>query len=102
MKKLTALCISGALLMGAGLVQAKDVSPAKTVELSVSGTILAFDKLDQAALALHPQATILDIELEESYGRYIYQVDLRDAQGQEWEIEMDATTAEILKNRQDD
>ncbi|NLC99364.1 MAG: PepSY domain-containing protein [Gammaproteobacteria bacterium] len=102
MKTLTALCISGALLMGAGLVQAKDVSPAKTVELSVSGTILAFDKLDQAALALHPQATVLDTELEESYGRYIYQVDLRDAQGQEWEVEMDATTAEILKNRQDD
>ena len=101
MKRLTALCISGALLVGAALVPAKDVSPAKTGELSVSGTILAFDKLDEAALVLHPQATILDTELEESYGRYIYQVDLRDAQGQEWEIEMDASTAEILKNRQD-
>lgn len=102
MKTLTALCISAALVMGAGLAQAKDVSPAKIVELSVSGAILAFDKLDQAALAQYPNATILDTELEESYGRYIYQVDLRDEKGQKWEVEMDATSAEILKNKQDD
>ncbi len=101
MKTLTALCVSVALMMGTGLAQA-DVSPAKTVELSTSGSILAFDKLDQAALAQHANATVLDTELEESYGRYIYQVDLRDDKGQKWEIEMDAATGEILKNRQDD
>ncbi len=102
MKTLTALCVSAALVMGADLAQAKDISPAKIVELSVSGTILAFDKLDQAALAQYPNATILDTELEESYGRYIYQVDLRDEKGQKWEVEIDATSAEILKNKQDD
>ena len=101
MKILTALCVSVALTMGAGLAQA-DVSPAQTVELSTSGAILAFDKLDQTALAQHTNATILDTELDESYGRYIYQVDLRDDKGQKWEVEMDAATGEILKNRQDD
>lgn len=102
MKTLTALCVSAALLMGVSAVQAKDVSPAKIVELSTSGAILSFDTLNEAALAQHPNASILDTELEESYGRYIYQVDVRDDQGQKWEIEMDATTAEILKNQQDD
>lgn len=101
MKTLTTLFVSAALMMGAGLAQA-DVSPAKTVELSTSGAILAFDKLDQTALAQHPKATIVDTELDESYGRYIYQVDLRDDKGQKWEVEMDAATGEILKNRQDD
>lgn len=102
MKKLTALCVSATLMMAVGLAQAKDVSPAKTVELSTSGAILSFEKLDQAALAQYPNASILETDLEESYGRYIYQVDLRDEKGQKWEIEMDATTAEILKNQQDD
>ena len=54
MKILTALCVSTAMLMGAGLAQAKDVSPAQIVELSSSGTILPFEKLNQAALAQHP------------------------------------------------
>lgn len=101
MKKLTALCMFVVLMMGAGLAQA-DVSPDKIVELSNSGAILAFDKLDETALAQHTNATILDTELEESNGRYIYQVELRDDKGQEWEVEMDAATGEILKNRQDD
>lgn len=102
MKTLTALCVSTAMLMGAGLAQAKDVSPAQIVELSSSGTILPFEKLNQAALAQHPSASLLNTELEESYGRYIYQVDLRDKQGQKWEVELDAKTAEILTNKQDD
>lgn len=102
MKTLTTLCVSATLLMGAGLAQAKDVSPAQIVELSTSGTILPFEKLNQAALAEHPNASVLDTELEESYGRYIYQVDLRDEKGQKWEVELDAKTAEILTNKQDD
>ncbi len=101
MKTLTTLCVSAVLMISAGLAQA-DVSPAKTVELSTSGAILAFDKLDQTALSQHPNATILDTELDESYGRYIYQVDLRDDKGQKWEVEMDAATGEILKNKKDD
>lgn len=102
MKTLTALCVSTALIMGAGIAQAKDVSPADTVELSNSGVIMSFEKLNEAALAQHPDASILDTELEESYGRYIYQVDVRDTKGQKWEIELDAKTGKVIKNQQDD
>lgn len=102
MKTLTALCVSAALLMGAGIAQAKDVSPAEIVELSTTGVILPFDKLDAAALAEHPGANILDTELKETYGRYIYQVDVRDEKGQKWEVELDAKTAEVVTNQQDD
>ena len=102
MKSLTALCVCTALVMATGLAQAKDVSPAKTVELSTSGEILSFDKLDQTALAEHPNASIYDTELDEKDGRYIYEVDLRDDKGQKWEVKLDAKTAEILKNKQDD
>ena len=43
-----------------------------------------------------------DTELEDEYGRLIYQVDLRDAQGQEWDLELDATSGEILREERDD
>lgn len=102
MKTLTALCVSAALIMGAGIAQAKDVSPAKIVELSNSGAIMSFEKLNEAALAQHPGARILDTDLEESYGRYIYQVDVRDTQGQKWDVDLDAQTGEVLKNKKDD
>src|SRR5699024_4226538 len=102
MKTLTALCVSAALLVGASIAQAKDVSPAQLVELSNSGAIMPFAQLDAAALAQHPGATLLDTDLDESNGRYLYQVDVRDGKGQKWEVELDAETAEVLKNKQDD
>ena len=43
-----------------------------------------------------------ETELEDEYGRYIYQIELRDPQGVQWDLELDASTGEILKNHQDD
>jgi len=43
-----------------------------------------------------------DTELEEEYGRYIYQVEVRDTQGVQWDVELDATNAQVLKNQRDD
>jgi uncharacterized membrane protein YkoI len=40
--------------------------------------------------------------LEEEYGRYIYQVEVRDAQGVQWDVELDATNGQVLKNQRDD
>ncbi len=45
---------------------------------------------------------IEETELEDEYGRYIYQIELRDTQGVQWDLELDASTGEILKNHQDD
>jgi uncharacterized membrane protein YkoI len=39
--------------------------------------------------------------LEEEYGKYVYQVDLRDPQGIDWDVEVDATNGNILKDHQD-
>ena len=49
----------------------------------------------------HPEATITDTDLEHEYGRYIYQVELRDAQGQEWDLDIDATSGELLSEERD-
>ncbi|MBM7334979.1 MAG: PepSY domain-containing protein [Alcanivorax sp.] len=84
------------------VAHADDVRPDQVVKLVNDGTIQSFDKLNQAALANHPDAKIEETELEDEYGRYIYQVELRDAQGQQWDVELDATNAEILREERDD
>jgi len=84
------------------LVHADDVGPDRAMKMVQDGKILSFEKLNEAALAKHPEATVEDTELEDEYGRLIYQVDLRDAQGQEWELELDASNGEILREERDD
>ncbi|WP_271408078.1 PepSY domain-containing protein [Pseudomonas sp. Q1-7] len=101
MKKLAAL-FAVATLTAAGIAQARDLGPDEALRLRDAGTIQSFEKLNAAALARHPGGTINETELEEEYGRYIYQVELRDAQGVQWDLELDATSGQILKDHQDD
>ena len=99
MKRLTALFAAG--IIAAMTAQAQAVDPDKPLKLPGTVTIVAFDQLEATALALHPGATLLDTDLDEAYGKYLYQVELEDANGIEWEVELDALTGQVLKNHQD-
>ncbi|AXA52858.1 PepSY domain-containing protein [Pseudomonas thivervalensis] len=101
MNRLTAFFIATLMALGTSLAHAGDLNDDETRKLQDAGTILSFEKLKAAALAKHPGATVTETELEEEYGKYIYQVDLRDAEGIEWDLELDATNGEVLKNHQD-
>ncbi|WP_335944500.1 PepSY domain-containing protein [Pseudomonas sp. G166] len=101
MNRLTAFFIATLMALGAGLAHARDLNDDEARKLRDAGTILSFEKLNAIALAEHPGATLTDTELDEEYGRYIYQVDLRDAKGIEWDLELDAANGEVLKNHQD-
>jgi uncharacterized membrane protein YkoI len=82
--------------------QARDLGLDEAVKLRDAGSIQSFEKLNQTALAQHPGGVVQDTELENEWGRYVYQLEVVDAQGVEWDIELDAATGEILKNHQDD
>ena len=71
------------------------------MQLVQAKTILSLDDLNAKALAKHPGATIKDSELEDVYGRYVYKVELRDAQNVEWDVDLDAKTGEVLKDAKD-
>lgn len=101
MKTLTALLTASAIALSAGIAQAKDLGPDEALRLRDAGTIQSFEKLNATALGKHANAKITDTELEEQYGKHIYQVELRDAQGVEWDVELDAATGQILKDHQD-
>lgn len=96
--QLTAIC---ALTVIATSVCAKDIGPDQALKLRDAGTIQSFEKLNAAALSKHPGGAVGDTELEQKYGKYIYGLELLDAQGVKWELELDAVTGEILGNHQD-
>jgi len=101
MKTLTALLTAATLALGANMALAKDVQPDEVVKLVNGKTIKSLDELKAAAIAKHAGSTATDSELENEYGRYIYKVELRDAQGVEWDVDLDARTGEILKDERD-
>lgn len=101
MNKLPALFAVAALTV-TGIAQARDLGPDEALKLRDAGTIQSFERLNAAAMAKHPGATVEDTELEQEHGRYIYQVELRDAQGVQWDLDLDASTGEVLQDQRDD
>ncbi|CBL44427.1 conserved hypothetical protein [gamma proteobacterium HdN1] len=94
------LLVSGFLAIPAAAL-ASDVTPGEIEKLRAAGTIKSFDVLDGIATGLHAGSTVKDADLDLEKGRYVYQVELRDAQGVEHEIDIDASTGEVLTNRVD-
>ena len=101
MKTLTALSCASIIAVTSKLAHARDLGPDEALRLRDAGTIVSFEKLNASALAKHPGSTVTQTELEEEYGKYIYQVELRDPQGIEWDVELDAVSGQVLKDHQD-
>ena len=101
MKILTALFTASIITMTASIAHARDLGPDEALRLRDAGTIVSFEKLNATALAKHPGAKISETELEEEYGKYIYQIELRDQQGIQWDLELDAVSGQLLKDHQD-
>ena len=101
MKTLTALFTASLVAMTASLAHARDLGPDEALRLRDAGTIVSFEKLNATALSKHPGSTITETELEEEYGKFIYQVEMRDPQGLDWDMELDAVSGQVLKDQQD-
>ena len=101
MKTLTALFTAAALTLTAGLAQA-DVPVDQIPQLVKDGKIKPLEELNQIVLKLHPGATITDSDLDNHFNSYEYEVELRDAKNVEWDVDLNAATGEVLKNKKDD
>ncbi|MOA58991.1 Peptidase propeptide and YPEB domain protein [compost metagenome] len=66
------------------------------------GKIKPLEELNKIVLKLHPGATITDSDLDNHFNGYEYEVELRDAQNVEWDVDLNAATGEVLKNKKDD
>jgi uncharacterized membrane protein YkoI len=65
------------------------------------GDILSLDRILQQVRGQNP-GRVLESELERKDGRYIYEVELVDDQGRVREMKFDASTGEVLKEKQGD
>lgn len=101
MKQLISLCAGASLIIAAGVAQARDLGPDEALRLRDAGTIQSFEKLNALATAKHPGAVIEDTELEQTAGRYVYEVELRDPQDVQWDMKLDAVSGEVLQDQQE-
>ena len=83
-------------------VVARDLSQDEALRLRQDGTILSSQTFIERALERHPKARLLELELEEKHGRYVYEVELLTVQGQVRELKFDASSGELLEDEEDD
>jgi uncharacterized membrane protein YkoI len=90
-----------AAFVAAGAVSAGHLSPKELDPLVKSGRVLPLDALMDAALAEHQGGHIKDGKIEEAKGGYIYNVEVTDRKGEDWDMAIDATTGALLKDDKD-
>lgn len=100
-KSVLILALGAALSASLPALADTDVRPDEVVQLAQSGAIRPFDELNRAALARHANSRIHDTELERRGETYVYSVELRDDQGAKWEVDLNAATGEVLRDRRD-
>lgn len=92
------------LLISSGLA-ARDLGQDEALRLRQKGAIGALEHLLGPAFERYPGGKLLDAELEEHKDRpvrYIYEIELLTVEGVVREIELDANTGALLKDKEDD
>lgn len=81
----------------------EDVSHIEARKLQASGEILSFEKIAEIARKVK-SGEILETELERNRksGLYIYELEILDAKGVVWELDINAKTGEMMKIEIDD
>jgi uncharacterized membrane protein YkoI len=91
-----------AALVVTGAAYAGHLSPKELDPLVKSGRVLPLDRLMDAALLEHEGGHIKDGGgVKDTKGGYIYEVEVTDRKGEEWDMAIDATTGALLKDEKD-
>ena len=94
--------ILGTLLLGGLIFSAQaDFSHQQARELVAGGEILPLQQILDRLEEEQP-GRILEVELEQKHGGYIYEIELLDAQGRVWELEFNAENGELIEREQED
>ncbi len=101
MRPATLLTVPLALLLAATPAASRDLDQDEALRLRREGLILPLESLLQKAMERHPGARLLEAELEEEDGIYVYEIELITADGAAREIELDARDGRLLKDEED-
>ncbi len=81
---------------------ARDLDQDEALRLRREGRILPLEQLLQLTLERYPGAQLLEAELEEEDDVFVYEIELLTPEGVAREIELDASTGQLLKDEVDD
>ena len=93
--------LAAALLVGSVMPARADSDHVTARRLRDSGEILSLEKIAERARAEKP-GDILETELKQKHGKYIYEVEILDGGGRVWELRLDARSGELIKIEKDD
>ncbi len=89
------------LLLAATPVASRDLDQDEALRLRREGLIQPLESLLNQAMERHPGARLLEAELEEEDGIYVYEIELLTADGVARELELDARDGRLLKDEED-
>jgi uncharacterized membrane protein YkoI len=92
----------GAMLLSAA-VAAPVTADDDVAEMRAVFAAVGLISLEQAvARALAAKAgTVVDVDLERKRGQHYYEIEIIDAQGVEWELDVDAKSGDIRRTKRD-
>ncbi|NUU38375.1 PepSY domain-containing protein [Pseudomonas sp. C2B4] len=90
-----------ALVAFCSVTMARDLDQDEALRLRQQGVILPLEQVLQNALDRYPGAKLLEAELEEKHGVYMYEVELLTTEGVVRELDLDAATGRLLKDKED-
>ncbi|MBZ9784872.1 PepSY domain-containing protein [Pseudomonas sp. REP124] len=89
------------LLAVCSVAMARDLDQDEALRLRQQGVILPLEQVLDQALERYPGAKLLEVELEEKHHVYIYEVELLTTEGVVREIDVEAATGRLLKDKED-
>lgn len=94
------LLMGAALLLGAAVAPVAADDEAEMRAVSLAAGLITPEQAIERALAAKP-GTVVDVDLDHKRGKHYYEVEIIDAQGIEWEIDVDAKGGEIRRTKRD-
>jgi uncharacterized membrane protein YkoI len=89
------------LLFGAGASSA-DENPQEVARLVRTGEILSFGAILPRAQQVQSGSVLTEADLDNEAGIYVYEVEIVNRRGIEWEVDFDAQTGAVRSQRRDD
>ena len=79
----------------------RDIDQNQAQDLRERGVILPLEDILQNVQKLRP-GRIMEVELEDKRGRYVYEIEVADPNGKVWELKLDASNGSLISQEQDD
>jgi len=83
-------------------VLGRDIGPGEALELRKKNALIPLEHILAAVSKRYPESRLLEVELEEEHGLFLYEVEILTNRQQVRELEIDAGTGSIIKDELED